>query len=158
MDNFWDDSDYFTGPRLTDAAIRKAEKRLGYKLPEAYLRLLRVRNGGTPRRRFFHIEGLAGWDTGYLQVDSLRGVGHKDWGIDDNDMGNNYPPIGLRICDTPSGGHDAVMLDYSQCGPKGEPRVVHAEQGCGTSEVTALAPDFAAFVAALSDRLPESAG
>jgi hypothetical protein len=157
LDAFWGDSDYFTGPPLTDAAVRKAEKRLGYKLPEAYLRLLRIRNGGSPRKPYFHIEGLAGWDTGYFQVDSLRGIGHKDWSIDTNDMGDNYPDIGLRICDTPSGGHDAVMLDYSECGPKGEPRVVHAEQGCDASEVTVLAPDFLAFVAALSHRLPEGA-
>lgn len=157
MDDFWSDSNYCTGPQLSDAAVRKAEKRFGYKLPKAYLRLLRVRNGGSPRRPYFHIQGLAGWGQGYFEVESLRGIGHEDWSIDTNDMGDNYPEIGLIIGDTPSGGHDAVMFDYSQCGPKGEPRVVHAVQGCAASEVTVLAPDFTAFVAALSERRPEGA-
>jgi hypothetical protein len=151
LDAFWRDSDYFTGPPLTDAAVRAAEKRFGYKLPEAYLRLLRIRNGGSPRRPYFHVEGLAGWDMGYFVVDSLRGLGDHFWAVDTCDR---HPNVGLRIGDTPSGGHDAVMLDYSQCGPKGEPRVVHAEQGCA-AEVTVLAPDFATFVRTLTDRLPE---
>src|SRR4051794_39614380 len=94
VDDFWNDSDYFTGPRLTDAAIREAEKRLGYKLPEAYLRLLRVRNGGTPRRPYFHVEGLAGWDTGYFQVDGLRGIGGHFWAIEPGDD-YQYPAIGV---------------------------------------------------------------
>ena len=157
MDDFWDTSDYFTGPALTHDAVRSAEKLLGYKLPEAYVRLLRVRNGGSPRKPYFPIVGLAGWDRGYFEVTSLRGIGHEDWSIDTNDMGDNYPAIGLSICDTPSGGHDAVMLDYSLCGPQGQPRVVHAEQGCTASQVTLLAPDFETFVAALSDHRPRRA-
>jgi hypothetical protein len=155
LDAFWGDSEYCTGPPLTAAAVRKAEKQFGYKLPEAYLRLLRIRNGGSPRKPYFHIDGLAGWSAGYFRINRLRGIGHKDWSIDTNDMGDNYPDIGLIIGDTPSGGHDAVMLDYSQCGPKGEPRVVHAVQGCHASEVTVLATDFAAFVGALCDRGPD---
>jgi hypothetical protein len=152
LDAFWRDSRYFTGPPLTEAMIREAEKRLGYKLPEAYLRLLRLRNGGSPRRPYFPIRGLRGWPTGYFQVDSLRGIGHELWGIET--ARDHYPDIGLVIGDTPSGGHDAVMLDYRECGPKGEPRVLHAVQGCDASEVTVLAPNFVAFVLALSERRP----
>ena len=154
LDAFWRDSDYFTGTPLTDDLILKAEKRFGYKLPEPYLQLLRIRNGGSPRKSYFHVEGLRGWPTGYFQVDSLRGIGHRIWGIE---VGDTYPRIGPRLCDTPSGGHDAVLLDYSQCGRQGEPRVVHAVQGCKPSEVTFLAPNFAAFILALSDRLPAGA-
>jgi hypothetical protein len=50
---FFDDSRYFTGPPLTDEMIRAAETQLGHALPEAYLRLLRVKNGGSPTRRCF---------------------------------------------------------------------------------------------------------
>jgi hypothetical protein len=158
LDAFWGDSGYFTGQPLTDPMVTEAERRFGYKLPQAYLRLLRLRNGGSPTRSYFPIEGLRGWDAGYLVVESLRGIGPRGWlwGIDANH--DNYPRIGLVIGDTPSGGHDYVMLDYSRCGPKGEPRVVHAEQGCAASEVTLLAPNFAAFVAALSDRPPAGDG
>jgi hypothetical protein len=91
-------------------------------------------------------------------IDSLRGIGHETWSIDTNDGGDNYPAIGLVVGDTPSGGHDYVMLDYRECGRKGEPRVVHAVQGRGTSGVTVLAADFAAFVAALSAHRPGDEG
>jgi hypothetical protein len=152
LDEFWGDSTYFTGPPLTDEMVRHAERRFGYKFPAGYLRLLRLRNGGSPRREFFHVSGLLGWEN-YLGIDSLRGIGKHFWRIDTPDSGL-YPQIGLIICDTPSGGHDYVMLDYRECGPKGEPRVVHAVQGEGLRGLTVLAPDFAAFVAALSDHPP----
>jgi hypothetical protein len=157
LDEFWGDSTYFTGPPLTDEMVRQAEQRTGYKLPAGYLRLLRVRNGGAPRRHHFHVEGLRGWTGGYLGIDSLRGLGHDFWKINTPD-GDSYPQIGLIVCDTPSGGHDYVMLDYRECGPKGEPRVVHAVQGGGLRGVTVLAPNFAAFVAALSAHPPGERG
>jgi len=50
------------------------------------------------------------------------------------------------ICDTPSAGHDVVMLDYSVCGPTGEPSVVYVDEGC---EPLLLARTFAEFCAGL---------
>jgi hypothetical protein len=53
VDDFWGDSGAYTGPPLTDEMVHAAEASVGYKLPESYLGLLRVRNGGTPRRCCF---------------------------------------------------------------------------------------------------------
>jgi SMI1-KNR4 cell-wall len=58
--DFFDDSDYYSGPALTDEMVRAAETKLGYKLPGAYIQLLRVKNGGTPKRRCFPT-GKADW-------------------------------------------------------------------------------------------------
>ncbi len=46
-DDFFDGSDYFTGPPLTDAMVVDVERTLGYSLPQSYLRLLPAsfRNG-----------------------------------------------------------------------------------------------------------------
>lgn len=59
-----------------------------------------------------------------------------------------YPDIGIAICDTNSGGHDMVFLDYSDCGPQGEPCVVIIDQE-SDYETTYLADDFASFVGGL---------
>jgi hypothetical protein len=47
-----------------------------------------------------------------------------------------------------SAGHDMIFLDYSDCGPEGEPCVVHIDQE-SDYEITYLADDFASFVRGL---------
>jgi hypothetical protein len=42
------------------------------------------------------------------------------------------------------------MLDYRECGPVGEPRIVYVDQEAGY-RVTVIAPDFASFVRGLVD-------
>ena len=61
-----------------------------------------------------------------------------------------YPKIGICICDTPSAGHDEVMLDYRKCGKRGEPEVVHVAQEFDY-EITFLAKDFETFIRGLVD-------
>ena len=135
----------YAGPELTDDLVRAAEQALRYKLPASYLQLLRVQNGGLPRRRC-----LRGKD-GTVEITGLFGVGGF-YGIDSPERGSQYmikewgyPEVGVLIAPTPSGGHDAVMLDYTLCGPQGEPRVIHVQTEGGTPTVTVLAPDFATF-------------
>lgn len=142
----------YAGPALTDDLVRAAEGALGCRLPAAYLGLLRVRNGGLPRRRYFPV------GRGRAAVTGLYGVGGFH-GIDDPDRGSRhairewgYLAGAVAIAPTPSGGHGAVLLDYRDCGPVGEPRVIHVETEGGGPVVTVLAPDFASFMATLADR------
>ncbi len=156
MVGFWSDIiDDHTGPPLTESMVYAAETALGYKLPQSYLELLRIRNGGYPHKFCFPTSVPTSWANDHIQISTLFGVGYKlgiehspaviaQWG---------YPHVGIVIADTPTGCHDAVMLDYSACGPKGEPRVVLVETKETTAEVTVLAPNFATFVAGLVDCL-----
>ena len=59
-----------------------------------------------------------------------------------------YPEVGVVICDTPSGGHDTVMLDYSEFGPEGEPAVVYIDEDRIPRRIT---DSFAEFVSQLTD-------
>lgn len=56
-----------------------------------------------------------------------------------------YPNIGIAICGTVCGGHDIIFLDYSDCGPEGEPCVVNIDQEADY-EITYLADNFKDFI------------
>ena len=127
------DSRYYTGPNLTDALVEAAEARLGFTLPRSYLGVLRTLNGGSPRRRRFHTGFATSWAPDHFEISAIRGIGGA-WGIDtEGPLSSHamveewgYPSIGLVICDMPSGGHDAVMLDYRSGDP--EPAVAYIDE------------------------------
>ncbi|MCT9078512.1 SMI1/KNR4 family protein [Streptomyces fulvoviolaceus] len=115
--------------------IRRAEEELGVRLPRSYVDVLLLRNGGTPRHRCCPTTFPTSWADDHFEISGIRGIGGT-WGIDSSSgMGSSYliaewryPDIGVVICDTPSAGHDTVMLDYSGCGPEGEPSVAYIDE------------------------------
>lgn len=152
MSGFWKDDDYFTGPPLTDDMVDRAERMLGLKLPGSYIRLLYTRNGGSPARDCFPTPTPTSWAPDHVALSGIRGIGGT-WGIDSPALGTaqmilewGYPDIGVIVGECPSAGHDVVMLDYSRCGPTGEPRVVHVDLDHPSTRITPLADNFQAFV------------
>jgi hypothetical protein len=150
---FEDDEDSFTGPPVSEELVAAAESRLGVVLPRAYVGLLAERNGGVPRRRCFRTPFSTSWATDHFEIRAVLGVGGK-WGVDSSSgLGSvdliaewGYPAIGVVICNTPSGGHDTVMLDYSASGPDNEPSVAYIDE----NRVPRIVADtFDEFVAAL---------
>lgn len=107
--------------------VAEVEESLGYKLPSSYLELLRVQNGGVPTRRCYRTEFETSWAPNYFEIAGILGIGVrgiensaymiKEWG---------YPDIGIVFCDMPSGGLDAVMLDYRSS--SSEPAVVYIDE------------------------------
>ncbi len=65
--DFFDDSEYYTGPPLTDAMVAEAEAKLGYQLPQAFLELLRIKNGGSPRRQCHPTSGTS-WSDNHVRM------------------------------------------------------------------------------------------
>ncbi len=154
--DFFDDSNYFTGPPLTEEMIRAAETRLGYQLPAPYLQLIRIKNGGTPRQKCFPT-GKPDWAEDHVEVSGILCLGGTG-GIDSQQRGSQfmisewgYPAVGIFIAQTPSAGHDGVMLDYSECGRTGEPRVIHVDVEGDEPEIQILAANLEAFLAGLVD-------
>ena len=151
--DFFDVGEEGRGPRLSDELVACAERKLGVRLPPTYLALLTQRNGGTPRRRCFRTQHPTSWACDHFQVQTLLGIGYDD-GLD-GEFGSvymteewGYPRIGLVVFDTPSGGHDTVMLDYTLCGPLGEPRVAYVDQD---RSALVVAGNFGEFIANLVD-------
>jgi len=148
----FDESGYYTGPQLTEEMFLRAEERLGCTLPASYLALLRVRNGGRPVRRCYRTPFATTWAPDHFEIEAILGIGGR-WGIDSDEVISSpamieewgYPMIGVVICEMPSAGHDAVMLDYSGGGP--EPAVVYVDEDRAPRRI---APSFASFLEGLS--------
>ncbi len=148
---FWNDVDYafesYIGKPVTDDDIKDAESELGYTLPVAYIELLKKHNGGVVKKNCFinddddcvYVTGIYGIDSGKKY--SLLGEMGKEFWISKC----KYPPIGVVVADTISGGHDMIFLDYRECGPTGEPKVVRVDQE-GDYSITLLADNFGDFI------------
>jgi len=158
---FWEPSEYalkeYVGAPLTDAAVAAVERELGYKLPAAYVELMRFQNGGIPRRTCHRTSERTTWSHDHIAVHGIHGIGRdKPYSLC-GERGSRfwvenwlYPPIGVYFADCPSAGHDMVCLDYRGCGPTGEPRVVHVDQEWDY-KIVVVAESFEAFIRGLEN-------
>ena len=127
-DAFWyNDSNsdkliYFNGGVLKEQDVKRVEDEFGYKLPDSYIELLSIQNGGAP---FYSLSTMKKMRSLYLFISLLLRCGFqtgvsicgdsgakmicKEWG---------YPDIGLPIALTASDGNEVIFLDYSECGKK----------------------------------------
>jgi hypothetical protein len=161
FDDFWEDSDYsrkeyVEGP-LTPELVRSVEAELGFRLPPAYVAFMRRHNGGIPKRTCFPTATRTSWAEDHVAITGFLGIGREKTYSLLGSLGSKfmqeewgYPRFGVCICNCPSAGHDMVMFDYGDCGPDGEPTVVHVDQE-SDFEVTFLAPDFETLVRGLVD-------
>lgn len=148
--SFWGNSggytDDYTGKAPTDQEILDIEKETGYKLPESYIELIKHQNGGVTANSIVTTDNLCVHLVGIYGIDKDKECSVcgdcgtefwlEEWG---------YPAIGLVIADTISGGHDMVFLDYSECGPEGEPMVTLVDQEDDYSQEI-LADNFEEFI------------
>ena len=156
--SFGDNSDGYTddyaGKAPTGWDILDIEKATGYKLPESYIELIKHRNGGIPVNNIVTTDNMCVHLVGIYGIDKDKECSVcgdfgtefwlEEWG---------YPAIGLVIADTISGGHDMVFLDYSECGPEGEPMVTLVDQEDDYSQEI-LADNFEEFICKIeSDRV-----
>ena len=159
LSQFWEDSEYgreeYVEPPPTAEMVASIEAELGAKLPAAYLALMRSQNGGLPRDTCFPTTEPTPWAGDYVSITGISGVGRDKTYSLCGSLGSRfmqdewrYPDWGVCVCDCPSGGHDMIMLDYRECGPQGEPAVVHVDQA-SDFEVTFLAKDFETFIRGL---------
>ncbi|MCW7471830.1 SMI1/KNR4 family protein [Leptospira kanakyensis] len=162
FDNFWEDSEYanenYVSETLTLDNIEEAELTLGYKLPKSYIHLMKNQNGGIPKNTCFPTQEKNGYADGYIQISGIYGIGKsKNYSLL-GELGSRfmieeweYPDIGIMICNTPSAGHEMIMLDYSESQNNSEPKVVYIDQEADFRKIT-LANNFETFIEGL---LPE---
>ncbi|WP_435016045.1 SMI1/KNR4 family protein [Tundrisphaera sp. TA3] len=161
VERFWEPSDYavsdYLGRPPTDEVVAAVERELGYRLPASYVELMRFQNGGIPRRTNHRTRERTSWAEDHIAISGIYSIGGEKryslcgpagskfwvdhWG---------YPAIGVYFADCPSAGHDMVCLDYRECGPAGEPRVVHIDQEWDY-KIVPVAETFDAFIRGLED-------
>ncbi len=157
--DFWQDCEYAAENYVeivpTANTIAEVEATLGYKLPSSYIELCKIQNGGSPNNICHRTKSPTSWANDHCQIVGIFAIGKtadyslagltgskfwmEEWG---------YPDIGVYFADCPSAGHDMLCLDYRDCGPRGEPRVVHIHQE-GDYKITPVADSFEAFVRGL---------
>ena len=159
LTNFWDDSMYalkeYVSDPPSDELIASVEEELGYKLPAAYIWLMKQHNGGIPVNTCYPCDEPTCWAEDHVAITGIFGIGREKSCSLCGELGSQfmideweYPAIGVAICDCPSAGHDMIFLDYRACGPQGEPAVVHVDQE-NDYKITHLADSFEEFICGL---------
>lgn len=159
VQGFWTSSDYAKKEYLdnppTSEQVADVERQLGYRLPKAYVELMQYQNGGRPKRRNHRMKEAMPWSHGHIAITGIYSIGCKKPCSLCGGFGNRfwieewrYPPIGVYFAECPSTSHDLVCLDYRECGPDGEPRVVHVDQEFDY-KVTFVTDNFERFIRGL---------
>jgi hypothetical protein len=157
--DFWDDSEYslsaYVEESPTDELILSVEQELGYKLPASYIELMKLHNGGIPKKGCFPTTESTSWAEDHCALAGFMGIGRTKAYSLCGSLGSKfmieewlYPNTGVYICDCPSAEHDMIMLDYDKCGNGGQPEVVHVDQEWDYKK-TFLAKDFETFIRGL---------
>ena len=159
LTNFWDDNWYalkeYVSEPPSDELIASVEEELGYKLPAAYIWLMKQHNGGIPVNTCYPCDEPTCWSDDHVAITGIFGIGREKSCSLCGELGSQfmiaeweYPAIGVAICDCPSAGHDMIFLDYRACGSQGEPAVVHVDQE-NDYKITHLADSFEEFIRGL---------
>ncbi|MCW1921578.1 SMI1/KNR4 family protein [Luteolibacter arcticus] len=160
LSSFWRNSQYaaenYVDRSPTPEMVKAVERQLGFKLPAAYVELAKIQNGGVPRNTSYRTDQPTSWSEDHVAITGIYSIGgnklyslcgetfnsrfwEQEWG---------YPAIGVYFAGCPSAGHDMVALDYRQCGPDGEPQVIHVDQE-DDYRITRLAGSFEEFIRGL---------
>ncbi len=108
--------------KLDDNRIKEVENTLECKLPNSYIELLRIQNGGYISENFSEcwltaIYGIGANNKEFYELEELFDTAKVEW---------EYPSIWIPFGETQSG-HDEYVMDYSAVNQNGEPRIVRIE-------------------------------
>lgn len=128
-------------PELTDELIARAEKTLGYRLPESYKELLRFQNGGAISPELDEswlsaIYGIAPDPDSFYGLEAMFDNWKNEW---------EYPDVGIPFGETQSAGHDMYYMDFRHTDENGEPRIIRIDNEMD-NEVFIVAPDLVSFI------------
>ncbi|RST61192.1 SMI1/KNR4 family protein [Siminovitchia terrae] len=144
MKNIWDRDIEKT--KLTNEMVTNAEKMLGVKLPNSYIELCKIQNGGYITYDAFPTSVPTGWADDHVGVDYINGI--EEEGI----LSSNYyieewelPNDILLLC---GDGHWWIAMDYRNT--KEEPPIIYVDLEWGEDTfILELVPNFKTFLEGL---------
>ena len=75
FDEFWDDDYYsieeYISKPVTDKEIKAVENELGYKLPNSYIELMKLHNGGRVLKNCYPLSQRTSWADDHIQVEGI---------------------------------------------------------------------------------------
>ncbi|MGI6153973.1 MAG: SMI1/KNR4 family protein [Christensenellaceae bacterium] len=123
-----DPKQQFVEPQPTDAEIAECEKRIGFKLPLAYIELMKqTQNGGLLAKNTIQQNDENGNTVRTLTCTYLWAIGENLYSMEERKQFSglkNLPDIGIYFAENQGARRtERFALDYSSCGPDGEPCV-----------------------------------
>ena len=152
LNELWYDSEetkkYECGP-LDDEMIKKTEEQLGFKLPQSYIYLMKKHNGGKLQKNYLAFKNT----DGYNDLSEIYGIGDNYNSINYQNKDKTYYEANLISIASSNSGHAKTYLDYNECGPQGEPRVIAIDEELNINgidvEPRILADNFEDFISRL---------
>lgn len=148
MKNIWDiDKEKV---KLTDAMVKNAEKKFGVKLPNTYIDLCKIQNGGYITNQDFPTTVPTSWAEDHVNVEYINGIedGIEEEGI----LSSSYyieewelPKDIILIC---GDGHTWIAMDYRHTNE--EPPIIFIDlEWAEDIFILELAPNFKTFLEGL---------
>ena len=149
IQRFWDRGSGSLDQRpLSDDAVRRAQAKLGVKLPEEFVRLLRRQNGGAinPDLTAFPAPKPTSWAPDHVPFTDCFGIGEGFGSITESPELNEEWGQPLDLVLISGDGHWWIALDYRN-DPGANPPVVWYDNEVG--EDVRLASSFREFIEGL---------
>lgn len=115
--DFWD-LNYYNHPPLTKDMVDLAEKLLNIKLPQLFIELLKVQNGGFTKGFAFPLEHKTEWAEGYIPLHELFGIVTNEYVwtaqniLDSVSMAMEWGLPGKQVLLAVADGPRYITLDY----------------------------------------------
>ncbi len=139
--------------------IRSVEEELGFKLPDSYIELMKMHNGGMLNRCWYPIRFPAETYSDYIQITHFLGIGRdalyslcgrfgSEFLLEDKDAFKGKA-VAFANCISPS--RAIIVLDYRNVEDGGEPCVTFVNSQTGEESV--VAANFELFIRSLKTSL-----
>ncbi|MBP3950232.1 SMI1/KNR4 family protein [Bacillus suaedae] len=152
MKEIWlDDCDSELDP-FTDRDLAKVEQQLKVKLPNAYIELMKEKNGFYLSRNWYPSSEPTDWGEAAIQLDSLLGIGLQEGSISENGYLQQEWEVDPKLIIISLNPPEFVCLDY-RAHQGDQPPISYIN--VDTMQDFLLAPNFSEFIRGLHAEEPE---